>query len=89
MFPARAGVILDLEWLCNLLWYVPRASGGDPREELKGDKGTTMFPARAGVIPDQYGGSGTHTDVPRASGGDPVGACLALPVQPCSPRERG
>ena len=89
MFPARAGVILDLEWLCNLLWYVPRASGGDPREELKGDKGTTMFPARAGVILGGKKWKKTDIYVPRASGGDPRSVWRKWNTHRCSPRERG
>ncbi len=50
LFPAHAGVILDLASVRDALYAFPRTRGGDPWGRVMDGHPVILFPAHAGVI---------------------------------------
>ena len=72
LFPAYAGVILDVVDLYMQACAFPRICGGDPRVRWHRNRKTMLFPAYAGVIPIMTFKEVNAISFPRICGGDPT-----------------
>ena len=85
LFPAYAGVILNLEYLAEMRVTFPRIRGGDPFKKAEQRGATLLFPAYAGVIRNGERWESISKTFPRIRGGDPdVHAvfCVSLVFSP-------
>jgi len=81
VFPAYAGVILQIAEDDREGNSVPRIRGGDPRLIINSKPSPDfywVFPAYAGVIPPTSQRYRERLSVPRIRGGDPIMLCLAI-----------
>ena len=89
VFPASAGVILNMSMLKKLLICFPRIRGGDPSLPVIIDELQLVFPASAGVILNRRNREKQHRSFPRIRGGDPVYSDKCLGKSKFSPHPRG
>ena len=89
VFPARAGMILVQPDPQQITKSIPRESGDDPLDVLRGIVEDHVFPARAGMILRVFRSGKLDVRIPRESGDDPTSATLRCPQPKYSPRERG
>ena len=89
LFPAHAGVILELLPNSGHTLTFPRTRGGDPIEILPIGETEMLFPAHAGVIPRRAQMGKDRITFPRTRGGDPDVLLLIFVLQIFSPHTRG